>query len=735
MTLAALVPSFASAAAAGNGHSSALFIAQLITLLAVGRLLGELMQRIGQPVVMGQLLAGILLGPSVFGALLPHAQQLLFPASVSQRSMIDAVGQLGVLMLLLLTGMETDLAVVAKIRRPALTTSLFGIAIPFLLGFLLGEYLPSSLLPTPEGRLITALFCGVALAISSVKIVAMVVRDMNFSHRRVGEVLLASSIVDDTLGWIVLAAIIGLAERGHVDARSLGQTLLITIAFLALSFTLGQRLVSFLIRVVNDRLRSELAVITAILVIMGLFALATNAMGVHTVLGAFVAGMLVGRSPILTRHIDEQLRGLIVALFMPVFFGLAGLTADLSILAQPTLLAWAAAFILAASVGKFGGSYLGGRLGALSPRESLAVGCGMNARGSTEVIVASIGLSMGVLSTNLFTIVVTMAVVTTLAMPPMLRWALKRLPTSAEESERLKRIEFEGRGYVPQLERLLAAVDQSPSGTLGARFVGLLAGAWGMPTTLVPLQGGRGSPATNHRHEATAVESAMAIAILPSEDSERATGRVQTEAAPSSVDTTATIAEVSKRGFGILWIGADSGVDASGIIQPNIADVASGFAGHVAFVFARGELARNPLAKRMRLLVPVSGAGHSRRAAELALALAQSCRATVTALHVSELQTPRHWRENLKLSVALRAGENAILKETADLAQQYGAQFRSLARSGTDMASALLRELESGNYNLIVLGVTRRPGTTLALGATARVLLARSTQSVLLHAS
>jgi Kef-type K+ transport system membrane component KefB/nucleotide-binding universal stress UspA family protein len=730
-----LGPVVAAAAAPATGHSNALFVAQFIALLLVGRLLGELMQRIGQPVVMGQLLAGILLGPSVLGALFPHAQQALFPASADQRSMIDAVGQLGVLMLLLLTGMETDLSVVAKIRRPAITVSFFGIAIPFTLGFFLGELLPDALLPDPGGRLITSLFCGVALSISSVKIVAMVVREMNFTHRRVGEVLLAASIVDDTVGWIILAAVLGLAQRGRVDARTIVQILLATLVFLGLSFTIGQRLVSFLIRIVNDRLKSELAVISAILIIMGLFALVTNAMGVHTVLGAFVAGMLVGRSPILTRHIDEQLRGLIVALFMPVFFGLAGLTADLSILKQPALLGWAAAFILAASIGKFSGSYIGGRLGALGNRESLALGCGMNARGSTEVIVATLGLSIGALNTTLFTLIVTMALVTTLAMPPMLRWSLARVPISREETERLERMAFEGRGYVPQLERLLAAVDQSPSGTLAARFVGLLAGAWGMPTTLVPLAQKGDVVPDGQRPEAAAVEAAMAVAVLPNEDAGRQSGLVQTESATRADDTQATIAAVSKRGFGILWIGAEPGADASGLIQPNVVDVASGFDGHVALVFARGELARNPLASELRILVPVSGAKYSRRAAEVALALAQACHAAVTGLYVSEAPPRWLWRKNLKLTLALRGGEDAILKEMSDLANQYGAQFRPLARHGSDPAEVVVQELERGHYNLVVLGVTQRPGETLAVGTTARVVLARSAQSVLLHAS
>jgi nucleotide-binding universal stress UspA family protein len=445
--------------------------------------------------------------------------------------------------------------------------------------------------------------------------------------------------------------------------------------------------------------------------------------------------MLVGRSPILTRHIDEQLRGLIVALFMPIFFGLAGLTADLSILTQPALLGWAAAFILAASIGKFSGSFIGGRLGTLGFRESLALGCGMNARGSTEVIVATLGLSIGALNTTLFTLIVTMALVTTLAMPPMLRWSLARVPTSPEEAARLKRIAFEGRGYVPQLERLLAAVDQSPSGALAARFVGLLAGAWGMPTTLVPLTKKSGGAGDGKRTEAAAVEAAMAVAVLPNQDAERQSGLIQTEATPRDKAPQATIAEVSKRGFGILWIGAEPGADASGLIQPNVADVASGFDGHVALVFARGDLAKNPLASELRVLVPVSGAKYSRRAAEVALALAQACHATVTALYVSEAPPRWQWRKNLKLNLALRTGEDAILREMSALANQYGAQLRPLARHGSDPAEVVVQEIERGHYNLVVLGVTQRPGETLAVGTTARLVLARSTQSVLLHAS
>jgi Kef-type K+ transport system membrane component KefB len=363
--------------------------------------------------------------------------------------------------------------------------SIAGIAVPFFCGVLLGELLPDTMLPDPEKRLITTLFLGTALSISSVKIVAMVVREVGFLRRTVGQVMVAAAIIDNTIGWIIMSVTFGLALHGGVDLPSLAKSLVGTTIFLVLSFTVGRRLVFRLIRWANDRFISELPVITAILVVTGLMALITNTIGVHTVLGAFIAGILVGQSPILTKHIDEQLRGLIVALFMPVFFGLAGLTTNLAVLADPDLLFLTFGLIAIASLGKFSGAFLGGRLGGLTWAESLALGCGMNARGSTEVIVASIGLSMGVLNQDLFTAIVAMAVVTTISMPPMLRWTLARLPMRPEEAARLELEEFEAQGFVANIERLLVAVDASPSGQFASRLVGLLAGVRRIPTTVI----------------------------------------------------------------------------------------------------------------------------------------------------------------------------------------------------------------------------------------------------------
>src|SRR6266853_3353140 len=491
-----LVPSPLSAAPAAEpqwASPEAIFLSEIIVLLVCGRLLGEAMQRIGQPAVMGQLIAGILLGPSVLGALWPDLQQSLFPQSREQKSMIDAVSQLGILMLLLLTGMETDLSVVRRLGRAALSVSVAGVSLPFACGFALGELLPEAMLPVPDQRLITSLFLGTALSISSVKIVAMVVREMNFMRRTVGQVIVAAASIDDTIGWTIMAVTFGLASHGGLDVASLAQSVLGTALFLLASFTIGRRAVSLLIRWANDTLVSDVPVITTILAVTVGMALITHAIGVHTVLGAFVAGILIGQSPILTRHIDEQLRGLIIALFMPVFFGLAGLNSDLRVLQDPSLLLLALGFIAIASLGKFSGAFIGGALSGLTWRESLALGWGMNARGSTEVIVASLGLSMGAFSQSLFTMIVAMAVVTTMAMPPMLRWALARLPLRPEEKARIEREEFEARGFISNVERLLVAVDESPRGQLASRLAGLLASERCLPVTVLHVGGDPGA--------------------------------------------------------------------------------------------------------------------------------------------------------------------------------------------------------------------------------------------------
>jgi Kef-type K+ transport system membrane component KefB/nucleotide-binding universal stress UspA family protein len=724
--------------------SLAIFFGEIVALIVVGRLVGELMERIGQPSVMGQLIGGMLLGPSVFGALLPSLQHALFPDAAGQKAMLDAVSQLGILLLLLLTGMETDLSVIRGCRRTAFSVSIAGIAIPFACGVLMGMWLPESLLPDPTKRLITALFLGTALSISSVKIVALLVRELGFLRRTVGQVIVASAIIDDTVGWIIMSVIFGLALHGGIDIMSVTRSVVGTALFLVLSFTVGRRLVFFLIRWANDRFVSELPVITMIIVVTGLMALATDAVGVHTVLGAFVAGILVGQSPILTRHIEEQLRGLIVALFMPVFFGMAGLSANLLALTSMNLLLLTIGLIVIASIGKFSGAVLGGRLGGLTLAESLAVGSGMNARGSTEVIIASFGLSMGALSQNLFTSIVTMAVVTTMVMPPMLRWAVARLPVRPDEQERLEREDMEARGFVVQLERLLVAVDSSGSGRLASRLVGLLAGVRQIPTTVLQFDyaTAQGLPGSEEQAQRTATalteaaESGGEAADSPGESDPHKHNVDITMHVTEAEATETAITEEAKKGYGLMFIGREPASEGNRFTA-QITRTAVSFDGPIVITIARGEHANESHNGPLNILVPVTGTPISRQGAELAVALAQGSRGSVTALHVagaSAREQPR-WGVRLGSALAPDSSADAAIQDIVELGKAYGVDVKGTIRSRRTAENAIIREIRAGGYDLLVMGVSPRPGDQLFFGEVPADLLERSPCSLLFIAS
>ncbi len=722
-----------------QGPSEPVFIAQVLALMIVGRLLGEAMLRLGQPAVMGQLIAGLLLGPSLFGWLMPGVQQAVFPDTPAQKAMIDAISQFGILLLLLLTGMETDLKLVRQSGHAAASASLMGIVVPFACGLALGELLPDSMLPDPQKRLITALFLGTALSIASVKIVAMVVREMNFTRRVVGQVILASAIIDDSIGWIIVSIIFSLALHGAVDSWSLVRSVVGTILFLGASLTIGRRLVFSVIRWVNDNFASEFAVITAILVIMGAMALVTYAIGVHTVLGAFVAGVLVGESPILTRHIGEQLRGLITAFFAPVFFGVAGLSADLTILGDPGIALTTAGLIAIASLGKFGGAFIGAKIGGLTRREGLALACAMNARGSTEVIIATVGLSIGALTQNLFTMIVVMAIITTMAMPPTLRYALARIPLRTEEKQRLEREETEAKGFVPNLERLLIAVDGSANGKFASRLAGTLAGTRGMPTTVLQIAKGEKVEAGTHESRGsrqaekageTVKEAAAEIKSKQKED-EKVDRPVNVITKVHAAVGPTVIAEEAKKGYDLLIIGLENATKRDHEFADSVTGIAAGFDGPLAIADVRGDLARMPDGP-LNILVPVNGTAAARRGAEVALTMARATEAPVTVLYVA-VRTAARRRAGRALQTRLY--EEAILKDITTIADGYNMSIRTAVLTDTAADDAIFGEARRRRCNLIVLGVGRRPGEKLFFGDTAASLLKNAEYSLLFVAS
>lgn len=699
-------------------HTTAVFVAELIALLFCGRLLGEAMSRIGQPAIFGQLLAGVLLGPSVFGALLPEARHALFPGTPILKSMIAALSQTGILLLLLLTGMETNLALVNRRRRAVISTSLAGIAVPFACGVALAYLLPASLMPQPTARLVTALFIGTALAVASVKIVAMVLMEVGAIRRDLGQLILATAILDDTIAWVLVAVIAGIAARGEVSLAGVGATLLGVAVFLGLALTFGRRLVAHVIRWSNDTLRIELPVMTAILLVMLAMALTTDLIGVHTELGAFVAGMLVGQSPILTERIESQLRGFIVGFFSPVFFAVAGLSMDLTTLGHPMLLLATLAMIVVASVGKFTGALLGGRFGGLTGLESVALATGLNARGSTEVIIASVGLALGALNEQLYTMIVAMAVVTTMMMPPSLRWVLERVPLRDDEAKRLEKEEAEAFQSVPKMERALVYVDESANGKLAATLAGLFAACQQVLTTVMAHKNGtadKAAEATAHERLTSAAKAATEkVFVDPQQPGTPLRDLVQ---AKSVVGGDAIEKEAGK-GYSIAFAGTEQPI----LPDPTRFDaqlkrLIDSFDGPVAFTVNGREPARGTEAP-LNILVPTRGTPEARLATEIALSLAKATGGTLTVMHVFDPN------EDLDLLRGrTRRQGMSFLVDARRLGKRSGVPVKGLTATNARPVAEILEATREGNYDLVVLGTTMQRGDIKFIGPRAASLV------------
>ncbi|MHC2334009.1 nucleotide-binding universal stress UspA family protein [Bradyrhizobium sp. USDA 4454] len=355
----------------------------------------------------------------------------------------------------------------------------------------------------------------------------------------------------------------------------------------------------------------------------------------------------------------------------------------------------------------------------------------MNARGSTEVIIATIGLSMGVLSQTLFSMIVTMAILTTMAMPPMLRSALARLPLGKDEQERLEREEYEQRGFVANLERLLLAVDESTNAKFAAHLAGLLAGGRGLPITVLHVGTHAKLPEPNHTDspEAAVINAAKAGAEASAEADAESGGNVDV-ISRAPVETVAeAIAEEAKKGFDLLVVGMDEVAGPDGGFDRRINELTSGFGGPLAIAVAKGVHASEPAANARKILVPVSGSNVSRRGAEVAIALARLAREPLQVVYVSTTRDRGARRTSPSMSLA---PEEAILKDIAATAARYDINVATRLRANTAPEVAILQEITASGADLVVIGVDRIRGDRLNFGSVAAAVLGKSKASVLL---
>ncbi|MFI7017188.1 cation:proton antiporter [Streptomyces sp. NPDC050164] len=417
-----------------GGHALLVLLVQASLLLGAALLLGRIATRFQLPAVSGELLAGILLGPTVLGRLLPGFQHWLRMAEPSQAHLLDAVGQVGVILLVGTTALEIDLALVRRTRRTSLTVGAFGLLIPLGLGCAAGFVAPAALLPADRERALFAFFIGVTMCVSALPVIAKVLSDMRLLHRDIAQLTIAVGVVDDVAGWMLLSVVSATAASG-LTFGSVAEPLCMLVLITVCAVLLGRPVVRWLMATARS---SQTAMGTATVVIVGCAA-ATQAIGMEASFGALVGGLLAGAAGAATKNGLAPLRSVTLSVLAPLYFAEAGLRMNLSALDTPLIALAALGALVVATAGKFAGAMLGARVAGLDRRSGLVLGAGMNARGVIQIIVAGIGLRVGVLNTASYTIVVLVAVATSLMAPPVLRRAVLRIEVNDEERARLRR--------------------------------------------------------------------------------------------------------------------------------------------------------------------------------------------------------------------------------------------------------------------------------------------------------
>jgi Kef-type K+ transport system membrane component KefB len=398
----------------------------LATLLGCAKLAAELMQKIGQPPVLGEISVGIFLGPTVLGHYRPHVYETLFPTTGPMPIVLETVTTLGVVFFLLTAGLEIDLRSIFRQGKSALLVSIFGVAFPFASGVLAASAFPRYMgAEAGANPVIFALFVGTALSISALPVIAKILMDLNLLRTEMGTVIISSAMFDDLVGWILFSFVLGMmhpSADGSIG-RGVKHTIVLVLLFVGITLTLGRWLIDKILPVLQAHTTWPGGVLGFIFTLTMMGAAFTEYAGIHAVFGAFVVGIAVGESSHLRQRTSQHIHEIVTNVFAPFFFASIGLRTNF---VSNFHLGLTATVIGVACVGKLLGAGWGARLGGMDRTSSLAVGLAMNARGAMEIILGILALQAGLIRENMFVAMVIMALFTSLVSAPAIHFLIRR---------------------------------------------------------------------------------------------------------------------------------------------------------------------------------------------------------------------------------------------------------------------------------------------------------------------
>ncbi|MFT3771341.1 MAG: cation:proton antiporter [Minicystis sp.] len=688
-------------------HQLLLVLLGLTIILLVGRTLGEIARRLGQPEVLGELCAGFVLGPSVAGAIAPAAHRALF-LDPTVGAVLSAFSWVGAVLLLVLAGAEVDLGILRERARPGALAAA-GAVVPSLLAGLLFTRV------VLHGSTASGVFLGIVLGVTAVSVVAKILIERGALRRSWAQVLLAGGVASEVVVWLLVA--LASATQSAAPVAAATRSAVSAVGFFLVVILLGRRATAWAMRRVADATHITKGPISLVLVLAFVAGAFTQALGLHALLGAFALGVLLGRAPRAGRPLFDALQTLTTGLFAPVFFVLAGMRVDVTELRTPAAWGTVALLLAVATIAKVVPATLGARLGGLPPVEAALVGVGLDVKGGTDVIVAILGVELGLLSPEIYTMYAVVAIVTGLASPPLLDRLAARAPPSTEEAARLEREEAERRAYVPRVERVLLPVVAPALSALPAPLLSALAAskhARGQTFDVTELRVGA--------REGDALDAIGEAAALANVELTRRT-----------VDPRGAVHTIleAARDHDLVAVGARPPRKAHQLSFGHLQDAIIHRArSNVLVVVNAGDA---PIVEAKRILVPIIGLEYSLAAADIAAHLALAWDADLVFFHTVLSDTaPLRWHE--RDHARLWHAAHGVVEEAAFRARRLGVRVDRLVRAGRHPRQEIVRELEGATYDLVVVGCYDH-GTRgrVYLGSTVEALVTRSrTPAVLL---
>lgn len=685
-------------------HDIFLLVFQVAILLLAARTFGEISTRLGQPSVIGEILAGIILGPSLLAGLFPAFGELIIPQTETQGYLLEVIALLGAMFLLLITGLETDIQLIKRHAKTAISVSFGGITITFITGFFLGQHLPEFLLADPDERLVFSLFVATAMAISAIPVIAKVLMDMNLMRRDIGQTILAAGMSDDTIGWILLSVVAGLAAGEAVTTGTVLTTVGSVLAFLVLSFTIGRWLVRKLLTYVQDEVISHNRLLSLVIILAFLWGAMTQLLNLEAILGAFIMGILFGMMPRLPEDVINKLESIALGIFAPIFFAVAGLKVNIINLFDPTLILITLVVIAIATLGKVVGTYSGARIvGGKDHWTALSFGAGLNARGAMEIIIATIGLRLGILSQDMFSIIVVMAIATSLMAPFALRAVLKKVTIGAEEKQRLEKEELEAESLVADIHRVLLPIRTRESSSdqhrdiqsTEAELLDLIGQDSKISLTLFTVTNNQDkSKCEKYLYELSDFFNLheVVIKVVVSKDSGKA------------------IVEESRKDYDLIVLGATEKVEDNKHLFSPVVDYITRLAPCPTLIVQAGSIPENW--KPQRILIPTNGSTAAKNAAELGFFIAKSDN-NKEVLVLNVIMDDLRPVQSIKDSTIENRNQFAhdSVNELKRLGEAFGVKTETMVERG-DSPEDKIHEIATANdVDLIIVGTNIRPGT------------------------